>query len=107
MFQERGDRFHLALMLRTRLAMKFAPSTHTQSNASACLLRWVFYRDGRALTCQVDGSGSWYDVSVVPHWNLSASAVERLETPATAFRRHAEIAKELRESGWLVALHTA
>ena len=74
----------------------------------ACLVRWIFRRGGVALTCRVDARAtSSYDVSVVPHWNVSAAAVERLETPGRALQRHAEIAKQLREGGWLLAHRTA
>jgi hypothetical protein len=74
-----------------------------------CLVRWIFQRSGNTLTCQVDASAtrSSYDVAVVPHWNVAAAAVETVETPGRALQRHAEIAKHLRETGWLLAHHTA
>jgi len=72
------------------------------------MVRWIFQRDGSALTCRVDARArSSYDVLVVPHWNVSAAVVETLETPGRALQRHAEIAKRLREGGWLVAQRTA
>jgi hypothetical protein len=40
-------------------------------------------------------------VCVLPHWNLSDSMVERFNAPASALRRHAEIASQLREAGWV------
>jgi hypothetical protein len=43
-----------------------------------------------------------YDVCVVPHWNVSAAVVETVDTPGRALLRHAEIARNLRETGWLV-----
>jgi hypothetical protein len=71
---------------------------------SVCLVRWIFHRSGSSLTCQVDaGATGSYDVSVVPHWNVAAGAIETVETPGRALQRHAEIAKQLRENGWLLA----
>lgn len=69
----------------------------------ACILRWVFHRGPDTLTCAVesDVNGSSYDVCVLPHWNLSGATVEHFEVPASALRRHAEIASRLRHAGWL------
>jgi hypothetical protein len=50
---------------------------------------------------------SSYDVCIVPHWDVSAAAVETLATPGRALQRHAEIAKQLRECGWHVVHRTA
>jgi hypothetical protein len=69
----------------------------------ACILRWVFQRGPEVLTCAVGNNGqpSSYDVCVLPHWNLSDSTVERFKAPAGALRRHAEIASQLRQAGWV------
>jgi len=65
------------------------------------LLRWVFIRGTKLLTCEVSvtGAGS-YDVCVVPHWNVGDSVIEAHERSATAMRRHAEIAWGFRQAGW-------
>jgi hypothetical protein len=52
------------------------------------------------------GDGSAFDVCVLPHWDLSASIIERFEDAATAFEHHATIALMLRQSGWMVAQHS-
>jgi hypothetical protein len=79
--------------------------TTKRSNAAepACILRWVFQRGPEVLTCAVENSGerSSFDVCVLPHWNLSDATVERFDAPASALRRHAEIASRLREAGWI------
>ena len=69
---------------------------------SASLLRWVFQQNRRAVTCAVDiaDDGSSFDVSFVPHWNLSGATIESFKTAASAFTRHAEIALKLRQGGW-------
>jgi hypothetical protein len=73
------------------------------------VVRWLFTRNGRALTCQVrtDGRGSSYEVAVVPHWDVDLSVVEQVETPVNALQRHAQIAMMLREAGWSVARRSA
>ena len=79
--------------------------TNRRSTAAepACILRWVFQRGPEVLTCAVENSGqsTSYNVCVLPHWNLSDSMVERFNAPASALRRHAEIASQLREAGWV------
>jgi len=67
---------------------------------SAGILRWIFLRGTRVLTCEIRSFGKTYDVSVVPHWDVSASVIESFERPASALRRHAEIASEFRQAGW-------
>ncbi len=73
------------------------------------LVRWIFRRDGEALTCQVNSSGNQpgYDVCVVPHENVASSVVFGAETAAGALQRHAEIAMQLREAGWSLTHRTA
>jgi hypothetical protein len=67
-----------------------------------CLLRWVFHRGADTLTCVVEAAEnrSGYDVCTLPDWDFSAAAVERFDAPASALRRHAEVAMRLREMGW-------
>jgi len=67
---------------------------------SAGILRWIFLRGTRVLTCEIRSSGKTYDVSVVPHWDVSASVIESFDRPASALRRHAEIASDFRQAGW-------
>lgn len=72
------------------------------------MLRWVFARNGRTLTCELDARGRHtFDVSLVPHWNLSASVVERFHDAVAAMERHAALARALREAGWVVVNHAA
>jgi hypothetical protein len=66
-------------------------------------LRWVFLRGTKALTCEIRVCGTQtYDVCVIPHWDVSSSAIERFNRPASALRRHAEIAWYFRQAGWRV-----
>ena len=71
-----------------------------KSAESAGILRWIYLRGTRALTCEVRVFGKTYDVSVVPHWDVSSSVIETFESPASALRRHAEIASSFRQAGW-------
>jgi len=85
------------------------PTSHSrQRNGSrgaaadpVCLLRWTFSKGVRSITCQIenDPRGS-YDVCVVPHWDVSSTVVEVEQEPIGAFRRHADIARQLRAAGW-------
>ena len=70
---------------------------------SPCFVRWVFHRGAEALTCAVETSGARpsFDVCILPHWDLAAAAVEHFNAPSSALRRHAEIARHLREAGWV------
>jgi len=69
------------------------------------MLRWVFRRHANAITCEVDSTVDHFEVSVIPHWDVAASAIERFESASRAMQRHAELAMTLRESGWVVVDH--
>ncbi len=70
------------------------------------ILRWVFERDRNAITCELDvRANHTFEVCVVPHWDVSQTVIERFDVPTTAMLRHAEIASELRESGWVLTDH--
>lgn len=70
------------------------------------MLCWVFRRGTATMTCEVDATaGPHFDVCVVPHWNVAASSIEQFDDPISAFERHADIARRLRESGWTVVNH--
>jgi hypothetical protein len=81
----------------------------TTATDSRRLLRWVLYRGANAVTCQIDRTqtdGS-YTVSVVPHQDLTAAAIETYESSVPAFRRHAAIVSDLRRAGWKMATYHA
>lgn len=68
---------------------------------SVPVLRWVFQHNQHVVTCEIDASGDRaFDVCIVPHWNVSAAAIERFDAAYRAFERHAEVARRLREVGW-------
>ena len=70
----------------------------------ACILRWVFHRGADVQTCAVEPGGhDSYDVCILPHWNLSEATVEHFDAPASALRRHAEVASRLRQAGWVAS----
>ena len=59
------------------------------------------------MTCEIDAlDDRSYDVSVVPHWNISATVVEHFDLALSAMERHASIARRLRADGWVVIDHT-
>jgi len=72
------------------------------------LVQWIFRRDGHAVTCQVAAGDTplSYDVCLVPHWDVAATSIETVRSPFQAMQRHAEIAKQLLDAGWLVTRRT-
>ena len=74
---------------------------------STRVLRWVFRRSNDAITCEIDATGDRaFDVCIVPHWDVSAATIERFDAEYRAFERHAELARRLREAGWVRAIGT-
>jgi hypothetical protein len=60
------------------------------------------------MTCQLDREDhqASYTLSLVPHWDLRQAASETFESAASAFRRHAAPAEQLRAQGWTLASYT-
>ena len=81
---------------------------NARKNRSIRLLRWVFQRDNRLLTCQLDKEGRLpsYTLSLVPHWDVREAVTETFEAGVSAFRRHASIAHQLRSQGWTLAAYS-
>jgi hypothetical protein len=79
-----------------------------RKNRTIRLLRWVFQRENRLLTCQLDREGhqASYTLSLVPHWDVRQAATETFEAGVGAFRRHAAIVEELRNQGWTLAAYS-
>jgi len=70
------------------------------------MVRWVFHRDGFAITCEVDAHGPQsYEVAVIRHWDPSSTVIERFNRPLRALERHMSIAQRLRDDGWVVVDH--
>lgn len=68
---------------------------------SVAMLRWVFGRPSDSITCEVDFTEDHgYDVSVVPHSDVSAPPVEHFNSLFQALERHVELADTLRKDGW-------
>ena len=79
-----------------------------RKNRTVRLLRWVFQRENRLLTCQLDKEGhqAAYTLSLVPHWDVRQAASETFEAGVSAFRRHAAVADQLRSQGWTLAAYS-
>lgn len=94
----------LLLIQRTTATALDERTPAQRRGESVGILRWVFRRGQKFLTCQVRANcGQSYDVCVLPHWDVSASIVERYNRSTSALRRHAEIAEDFRTAGWLLA----
>jgi hypothetical protein len=78
-----------------------------RKNRRIRLLRWVFQRENRLLTCKLDRDDrqSSYTVSLLPHWDLRHAAAETFDASVSAFRRHAAVADRLRSQGWTLAAY--
>ena len=81
---------------------------NARKHRSIRLLRWVFQRGNRLLTCQLDRDGrhAAYTLSVVPHWDVRQAVSETFDAGVSAFRRHGALAEELRGQGWTLASYT-
>ena len=79
-----------------------------RKNRTIRILRWVFQRENRLLTCQLDGNSrqSSYTLSLVPHWDVRQAAAETFDASVSAFRRHAAVADQLRSEGWTLAAYS-
>jgi hypothetical protein len=78
------------------------------ASSSSPLVRWDFARDRQHVMCTVQRrrSDSFYEVAIVPLWNIGCAAIETFTTATAALRRHAMIAAELRDAGWRVAAYS-
>lgn len=79
-----------------------------RKNRTVRLLRWVFQRENRLLTCQLEREGQQasYTLSLVPHWDVTDTVSETFDLGVNAFRRHAAVADQLRTQGWTLAAYT-
>ncbi len=85
--------------------MTIPTASHAPVPAQPALL-WVFRRNFESITSEVDVTAAGAcAVRTVPQWDPSLAIVERFDNPVDALRRHAEIARRLREIGWAVADH--
>lgn len=67
-------------------------------------MHWLFVRGRRAISCDVDVSKDGRcTLSLSPLWTTEGHVAETFASPADAIRRHAQIARHLRMSGWLLA----
>ncbi len=78
-------------------------STASAHSTPISLIRWIFERNGNAITCEIDMSDRHTcDVAVIPHWDSAAAIIEHFDGPMGAMERHAELAVALLEEGWTV-----
>jgi hypothetical protein len=77
-------------------------TTSTRTAHAVPLLRWIFERNGNAITCEIEMNDGTCDVAVIPHWDSSAGVVEHFDGPMGAMERHAELAVALLDEGWTV-----
>lgn len=76
------------------------------------LVRWEFTRGQERVSCEVDRELSndkqgRFAVISVPYQRLQRGTIEFFENATAAFRRHAAMASDLRESGWKLVSYTS
>ena len=85
----------------TNRAVDVRTTTPHRQGKRRPVLSWMFERRDSGLTAQVDVTpAGTYELCVVPHWDVSRAVVEPFTGPIAALRRHAEIARHLRDVGW-------
>jgi hypothetical protein len=70
-----------------------------------CALRWVLTRGDAAITCEIDANpDASFDVRIAA--SSRRGFVEHFDTATAALERHAEVANQLLEEGWVVSEHS-
>ena len=84
------------------------PHTYRRRNPSLTpVLRWTFHSVAGEVTCALEATGNRaFDVAVIPHWDVSSSVVDHFDRLGPALLRHAELAKRMRDGGWVLTDHT-
>jgi hypothetical protein len=75
------------------------------------LVRWEFERGTQRLCCQVDrqmnaDDSATFSVIHFPYRYLSLASSELFDHAASALRRHAALARDLRDAGWRLVSYT-
>ena len=72
------------------------------------MVRWDFARNDQHVVCTIlaGPAESFYEVAIVPLWDIGCAAIETFSTATAALRRHASIAAQLRDAGWRVAAYS-
>jgi hypothetical protein len=74
----------------------------------APVVRWDFARNHQHVVCTILArpAESFYEVAIVPLWDIGCAAIETFTSATAALGRHAAIAAELRAAGWTVAAYS-
>jgi hypothetical protein len=96
------------LLSQARMSIHSRTASISRGPLPISMLQWTFLRGGNALACEIDTSnaGRSYDVRIVPRADLAAPVVEHFESCRSALCRHAEIAAQLRQAGWMLSAYT-
>jgi hypothetical protein len=75
----------------------------------APVVRWDFARNHQHVVCSILArpAESFYEVAIVPVWDIGCAVIETFTSATAALRRHAAIAAQLRDDGWTVAAYSA
>lgn len=71
------------------------------------LIHWTLLSSTTAITCDVTmNANRSFEVRVAPAWAPESGAARAFPTAMAAIEYHAELAGELRDSGWRVVEHS-
>lgn len=94
------------------VAMKKRPARALRAASQpASVIRWEFTRGHDRVICQVEQEPTTtretrFAVAVLPLQNLEHATRETFDAVATALRRHAAWALQLRAAGWKLSAYT-
>ena len=81
---------------------------HTDRRQHKPLVEWILQREAKSITCQLEARGHHsYELCILPHWDPSAAVIEHFDASLPAMMRHAQLARDLCEAGWMVIDHVA
>lgn len=84
--------------------MAMIPTTPLAVTNEPDWFHWLFLREGRAISCDVDvRQDGTYIVSIVPLWSPEDQVSETFMRPADAVRWQETMTRRLHASGWLLA----
>jgi hypothetical protein len=80
----------------------------THNRCASPVIQWTFLKGNNLLSCRIDTKdhGKSYDLRVVPRADVTP-LVEHFARCSGALCRHAQIASQLRQTGWVLSEYSA
>ena len=88
-------------------SLNYGWAMRTRRDETQCVVRWTFLRGNDLLTCQIHRQSSGgFRLSLVPFSPKGMSGIQTFSSIFSALQRHAAIAAELRQAGWMVVAYS-